>query len=78
MKTPSLIIDACGLICPMPLAKAKQGLATLATGEVLELICTDPSSIIDLKVFVEVTTHKLLTFVHQQGKYYFYLEKGVA
>jgi tRNA 2-thiouridine synthesizing protein A len=76
MKTPDLVLDATGLICPLPLAKAKQQLSHLVAGQILQVICTDPSSIIDFKVFVELTLHKLLSYHQQDGKYYFYLEKG--
>jgi tRNA 2-thiouridine synthesizing protein A len=42
------IIDARGLLCPLPLVKARGALATMAPGEVLVVLATDPEAPIDL------------------------------
>lgn len=75
MKQADKIVDTSGLICPLPLLKAKQQLSQMQNGQVLEIICTDPSSIIDFKVFTEVSANKLLLSYQQQDKFFFLIEK---
>jgi tRNA 2-thiouridine synthesizing protein A len=41
-------LDARGLSCPLPLLKARQALASLAPGETLVVLATDPEAPIDL------------------------------
>ncbi|MDF2866893.1 MAG: SirA family protein [Gammaproteobacteria bacterium] len=75
MKQADKVVDTSGLICPLPLLKAKEQLKQMQRGQVLEVICTDPSSIIDFKVFTEVSANKLLASHQQQDKYFFLIEK---
>ncbi len=75
MKQADKIVDTSGLICPLPLLKAKEQLSQMQSGQVLEVICTDPSSVIDFKVFTEVSANKLLLSYQQQDKFFFLIEK---
>lgn len=75
MKQADKIIDISGLICPLPLLKAKEQLKQMQSGQVLEVICTDPSSVIDFKVFTEISANKLLASRQQQDKFFFLIEK---
>ena len=42
------LVDARGLLCPLPLLRAREALATLAPGEDLVVLATDPEAPIDL------------------------------
>ena len=42
------VLDARGLACPLPLIKARAALPTLAPGEALVVLATDPEAPIDL------------------------------
>jgi tRNA 2-thiouridine synthesizing protein A len=42
------IVDARGLLCPLPLTMAKRRMAELAAGEILTVLATDPEASIDL------------------------------
>ena len=42
------LVDARGLLCPLPLLRARAALATLAPGEHLVVLATDPEAPIDL------------------------------
>ncbi len=42
------VVDARGLRCPLPLVRARQALASLAPGETLVVLATDPEAPIDL------------------------------
>ena len=41
-------VDARGLLCPLPLLRARAALATLEPGETLVVLATDPEAPIDL------------------------------
>ena len=42
------LIDARGLLCPLPALKARRALAALAPGEVLVVLATDPEAPVDV------------------------------
>ncbi|EFW91623.1 hypothetical protein ZOD2009_13706 [Haladaptatus paucihalophilus DX253] len=48
-------LDVQGLNCPMPVVKTKQATDSLAEGEVLEVVATDPGSMSDLKGWADTT-----------------------
>ncbi len=68
-------LDASGLNCPLPLLKAKQALNALESGQVLELVCTDPGSVRDFQVFSEQSGHQLLYTAETRGTYSYWLRK---
>jgi len=69
-------LDTCGLSCPLPLLKAKQALNKLSSGEVLEVVSTDPGSVRDFQVFSDQSGHALLSSREDDGKYYYELKKA--
>ena len=69
-------IDASGLTCPLPLLKAKQALNGMASGLVLEVVCTDPSSIRDFEVFSNQSGNELLESQEVDGIYTYWLRKA--
>ena len=73
---PSL--DTTGLICPLPVLRARKALKTLAVGEVLEVRASDPASARDFPAFCEAAGHRLLDACEQEGLFLFRIEKGAA
>ena len=73
---PDELLDACGLSCPLPLLKAKQTLARLAVGQVLEVVATDAGSWRDFEVFAEHSAHVLLAREERGEAYHYWLRKG--
>ena len=41
---PDQTLDVSGLSCPLPMLRAKKALATLQSGQELEVIATDPAA----------------------------------
>ncbi len=70
-----LILDVKGLICPMPLLKAKKALNELSPGSLLRVVATDPGSVKDFRVFSEQSGHKLLESSDDNGTFSYLLEK---
>ena len=62
------ILDATGLMCPEPVFRARQCLATMEAGQVLEVLADDPLAEIDFTVFCEQTDHEMLVCdQHKEG-----------
>ena len=53
-------IDARGLNCPLPILRAKKGLAEIASGQLLKVVSTDTGSIRDFQAFAKQTGNELL------------------
>lgn len=54
-------LDATGLLCPLPVLKARKRLQALQSGEVLRLLADDPAAIIDVPHFCNEQGHDLLS-----------------
>ena len=53
-------LDLSGLLCPLPVLKARKCLESLQSGHVLKVIATDPMSAIDMPHFCNEQGHALL------------------
>ncbi len=54
-------VDATGLLCPLPVLKARKRLKGMAAGGVLRLWTTDPAARIDIPHFCNAAGHKLIS-----------------
>lgn len=48
------LLDARGLNCPMPVVKARKGIADLAPGQVLKVLSTDRGSVKDFQGWAKI------------------------
>lgn len=55
-----ITLDLSGLLCPLPVLKARKRLMAMHSGEVLKVIATDPMSAIDMPHFCNEQGHSLL------------------
>ena len=53
-------LDLSGLLCPLPVLKARKRLETMPSGAILRVIATDPMSAIDMPHFCNEQGHTLL------------------
>lgn len=53
-------LDATGLLCPLPVLKARKRLQPLTRGQVLRVLADDPAAIIDIPHFCTEQGHTLL------------------
>jgi len=70
-----LDLDAIGLLCPLPVLKARKRLMGLASGQVLRLRCDDPASIVDVPHYCHESGHELVSRVQQVSYWDFYIRK---
>ena len=62
-------LDATGLNCPLPVLKTKKFLRNMMSGEILEVLCTDPGSQKDFVAFCKQTGNVLIESKQQDGIY---------
>lgn len=55
------VLDATGLLCPEPVFRARQCLAAMRPGDLLEIRADDPLAEVDLAVFCERTGHEMVS-----------------
>ena len=53
-------LDARGLLCPLPVLKARKRLMSLAPGEVLRVQADDPAALVDFPHFCAEQGHVLI------------------
>ena len=58
------VLDARGLKCPMPIAKAKKELESLGVDDVLKVLATDKGSVLDMQGWAKA--NKRINLVKQE------------
>jgi tRNA 2-thiouridine synthesizing protein A len=69
-------VDARGLNCPLPILRTRKAISGIDTGEVLEVIATDPGSVNDMTSFCSQTGHELLEHRQSEGDFVFRIRKS--
>ncbi|MCW4149554.1 sulfurtransferase TusA family protein [Halomonas sp. 18H] len=70
------VLDAQGLSCPLPLLKAKQALAAMAAGELLEVQATDAGSWRDFESFIAQSRHQMPAREVRGDVYHYWIRKA--
>ena len=70
-----VLLDVTGLICPMPLLKAKRALNAMEIGQTLRILATDHTSLQDFITFSEQSGHELISSNVNEGVYNHLLRK---
>lgn len=53
-------LDARNLLCPLPVIRTQNMAKTLADGDILKVICTDPGALSDIPAWCRINGHNLL------------------
>lgn len=69
-------LDASGLNCPLPILRAKKSINEMSSGQVLEVIATDPGSVKDFEAFCKQTGNELVSSGEAEGKFVFEIRKA--
>jgi tRNA 2-thiouridine synthesizing protein A len=68
-------LDAIGLLCPLPVLKARKRLKTMASGQVLRLLADDLAAIIDVPHFCRESGHTLIQILDQGVTQSYFIRK---
>lgn len=72
---PDLELDCRGLNCPLPILKTKKAIDSLASGQVLKMVATDPGSVNDMNAWSRRTGNPLVASETAGGTYIFYIQR---
>ncbi len=70
------LLDARGLLCPMPVVKTAKEMKTIEAGQVLKVLATDRGAIADFPAWSEDTGNPLLEWREEDGCLAFWFRKG--
>ena len=70
-------LDACGLLCPLPVIRVQDKVKQLQSGDRLEVTCTDPGVMQDIPAWCRINGHQILQSNNNHGEYIILLEVGV-
>ncbi len=68
-------LDACGLFCPEPVMMLHNKVREITSGDLLEVIATDPSTQRDIPKFCVFLGHELVSQAVKNDRYYYYIRK---
>ncbi|NIZ13861.1 sulfurtransferase TusA family protein [Phaeobacter sp. HF9A] len=71
-------LDAIGLLCPLPVLKARKRLEPLPEGGVLRILADDPAAIIDVPHFCSEAGHAFLGMHDDAAHQVYLIRKGGA
>ena len=69
-------LDASGLFCPEPVMMLHKVMREAASGNLIEVIATDPSTLRDIPKFCLFLGHELVSHQEVDAKYIFYIRKS--
>jgi tRNA 2-thiouridine synthesizing protein A len=69
-------VDARGLICPLPVLRARKALEAIRPGEVLRVLADDPMAAIDLPHFCAEAGHEHLGQTFEDGAQVHLIRRG--
>ncbi len=72
---PETTLDVSGLLCPLPVLRARKKLGTMRAGHILKVIATDPMAMIDMPHFCHEQGHDLLQAEKQDVRFVFRIRK---
>lgn len=69
-------IDAKGLLCPLPVLRARKRLLAMEKGEVLRVLATDPAAVIDMPHFCAEAGHGFLGVIDAGDAQAYLIRRG--
>jgi len=70
------VLDASGLLCPMPIVKTTKAIKELQSGQILKVIATDAGYPPDIEAWSRQTGNPLLNSITEDGKFVVFLQKS--
>ena len=69
-------LDTSGLFCPEPVMMLHSKIKDIATGDILKVVATDPSTTRDIPKFCVFLSHELLSEEHTEKEYAYFIRKN--
>ena len=72
----TMTLDLKGLSCPLPVVKTSKAIKEVKSGDIIEVLATDPGSVPDFQAWAKSTGNELVERTDDGGVYRFVLRKG--
>lgn len=72
---PRFQLDTSGLLCPEPVMMLHGKVREMASGDVVDVVATDPSTTRDIPKFCQFLGHTLLEQREADGQYFYRIQK---
>lgn len=69
-------LDARRLLCPLPVIRAQDAIATLAPGEKLQVVATDPGVMHDIPAWCRIHGHQVLSAEKVENEFHLCIQVG--
>jgi tRNA 2-thiouridine synthesizing protein A len=70
------ILDTCGLYCPEPVMLLHNKIRDMRSGEVVQVLATDPSTQRDIAKFCTFLGHQLLDRQERDAQFIYFIRKA--
>ena len=70
------VVDAQGLLCPLPVLRARKAMKQLVPGGLVKVLATDPGAVKDFEHFCEATGSTLVESSAAGGVFTFLIRKS--
>lgn len=67
-------LDARRMFCPMPVIRTQDKIKELSTGDILEVVSTDPGALNDIPAWCRINGHKVLDTYEKNDEYFVKIE----
>ena len=71
-------LDARRILCPLPVIRTQDKVATLKAGDQLIVTCTDPGALNDIPAWCRINGHQVIRTEQQDDEVIITLEVGAA
>jgi TusA-related sulfurtransferase len=62
------IVDARGLLCPIPVIRVQDQVAGLKPGDLVEAICSDPGALNDIPAWCKINGHQIVETIDKRDE----------
>ena len=69
------VLDVKGLNCPLPILRARKALKDVPMGGTLQILATDPGSVMDFEAFCRTTGNELMESKQEEKTYSFLIKR---
>jgi len=71
-----VVVDARGLLCPLPVIRVQDRIAQLAAGTLVEALSSDPGALSDIPAWCRINGHRVLESCKRGPDYLVVIEVG--
>ncbi len=69
-------LDARNLMCPLPVIRAQDKIKTMRSGQLLNVVCSDPGALNDIPAWCRINGHRVVSSQHDDSTISVLVEVG--